>query len=286
VGQPLEGRGEAEAGDGRPLAVTRFRAKAQPWATMLVAGAMGVRQDFYAPVARFFAQSGVHAMTFDYRGVGASRRGPLSKETATVTDWADQDMNAMLGEAWRAAPDLPLIVLGHSLGGQIVGLLPDNDRVRAVVAVVAGSGWYRHNERMKLGVRFLWHVAVPALTPVFGYFPGKALRMVGDMPRGVAYQWRRWCMHRDYLLSEGEAARDAYRRFAAPMLSYSFEDDPMITRAAVDDLVRHLASSRVTRRHVAPGEMGARRIGHFGYFAEASRDTLWRESLAWLRETV
>jgi predicted alpha/beta hydrolase len=286
LGQPLEGRAEAEAADGRTLAVTRFRAKGEPWATMLVAGAMGVRQDFYAPVARFFAENGVHALTFDYRGIGASRKGPLSREPATVTDWAYRDMNAMLGEAWRAAPDLPLLVLGHSLGGQIVGILPDNAQVRAVIGVTAGSGWYKHNERMRLRLRFLWHVMMPALTPIFGYFPGRRLRMVGDLPRGVADQWRRWCLHPDYLLSEGDEAREAYRRFAAPMLSYSFEDDEMLTRAAVDSLMRHYSSSAITRRHVSPAEIGARRVGHFGYFAEASRDTLWRESLAWLRETV
>ena len=69
------------------------------------------------------------------------------------------------------------------------------------------------------------------------------------------------------------------------MLSYSFEDDPMITREAVDSLNRFYTEAPITRRHVDPAEVGARRIGHFGYFAEASRATLWGESLAWLRTT-
>ena len=107
--------------------------------------------------------------------------------------------------------------------------------------------------------------------------------MVGDLPRGVAWQWRRWCLHPDYLLSEGEEARAAYGRFKAPILSYSFEDDSLITREAVDSLNRFYSASAVTRRHLSPAEVGARRLGHFGYFAESSRDTLWSESLAWLR---
>ena len=278
-----EGRGEGRATDGHLLAVTRFPAQGKPWATMLIAGAMGVRQDFYAPIARFFAQSGVHALTFDYRGMGFSRREPLAKVRTDVTGWANKDLNAMLHEARRPAPHLPLIVLGHSLGGQIIGIAPDNAQVAAVIGVTAGSGWYKHNERMRMEVRLLWYVFMPILTPLFGYFPGKSLRIVGDLPRGVADQWRRWCLHPDYLHGESAGTREAYRRLGAPMLSFSFEDDPMITRQAVDALNAFYTASAITRRHVAPGEVGARRLGHFGYFAESSRDTLWSESLAWLR---
>ena len=140
----------AKAADGHALAVKPYRAEGTPWAAMLIAGAMGVRQDFYGAVARFFAGNGV-----------------------------------------------------------------DVAKVDAVIGVTAGSGWYRHNDRMPLRVRFFWHVAVPLLTPLFGYFPGKAIRMVGDLPKGVALQWRRWCLHPDYLLSEGEASRAAYARFSA-----------------------------------------------------------------------
>ena len=273
----------AKAVDGVDLAVTRFPAEGKPWATMLDGAAMGVRQDFYAPIARFFAANGVHVLTFDYRGVGASRSGPLSRVDVDVHGWAFKDFNAMLSEARKPAPDLPLALLGHSLGGQILGIAPDNAAVKAVIGVTAGSGYYELQERMKHRVRFFWHVAVPVLTPVFGYFPGRALRMVGDLPKGVAYQWRRWCMHPDYLLSEGPASLAAYRRMDAPMLSYSFTDDEMMSADAVDSLNAFYTSSAITRRHVAPRDVGASRLGHFGYFSENRRDTLWKESLAWLQ---
>ncbi|MFL6259471.1 MAG: hypothetical protein ACJ76Y_07150 [Thermoanaerobaculia bacterium] len=34
----------------------------------------------------------------------------------------------------------------------------------------------------------------------------------------------------------------------------------------------------------SPREVGAPAIGHFGFFRERFRDTLWRESSGWLRE--
>ena len=164
--------------------------------------------------------------------------------------------------------------------------MPEGARLDAFVTVTAGSGWYRHNERMRLQVRIFWFVAIPLLTPLFGYFPGKRLRMVGDLPAGVAWQWRRWCTHRDYLLCEGEATRRRYEQVTAPVLGFSFEDDLMLTRRSIDELHGFYRNARVERRHVAPAGAGRRRIGHMGYFLPESRDNLWRDTLAWLRERV
>lgn len=280
----MELRDTAKAADGFDIAVTRFPAEGAAWATMLLAGAMGVRQDFYEPLARFLAENGIHALTFDYRGMGASREGGLRGFEADISTWAQSDLDAMLREARAMDPGLPAFALGHSLGGQLFGSVPEGARLDAFVTVTAGSGWYRHNERMRLQVRIFWFVAIPLLTPLFGYFPGKRLRMVGDLPAGVAWQWRRWCTHRDYLLCEGEATRRRYEQVTAPVLGFSFEDDLMLTRRSVDELHGFYRNARVERRHVAPAAAGRRRIGHMGYFLPESRDNLWRDTLAWLRE--
>ena len=266
------------------LAIARFPAQGKPWATMAFGSAMGVRQEFYAPFARYLAENGIHVVTFDYEGMGASRAGPMSQVRADVMKWS-RDLDAMLGEARAMAPGLPLLFMGHSLGGQLLGVLSRNAGVAAALTVTAGSGWYRFNDRMALQVRIFWFLAIPALTPLFGYFPGKALRMVGDLPAGVARQWRRWCLDRDYLLCEPDA-RAAFERVRAPILAYSFEDDPMITRRAVDALHAAYGAARVERRHVAPADVGERYIGHFAFFAPRSRETLWPYPLGWLRDAV
>jgi predicted alpha/beta hydrolase len=282
-GIPSDARETAKAADGYDLAVTRFAAQGAPWATACIGGAMGVRQDFYAPFARFLAESGIHVLTFDYRGSGWSRPRRLVDFPATVTQWAELDLSATLREARKPAPGLPLLFVGHSLGGQILGLAPENEQVSAAVHVAVGSGYYKLNEKMALYVRFLWYFLMPALLPIFGYFPGKKLRVIGDLPFGVAWQWRRWCLHPDYVLSEGA---DSYARFArvkAPILSISFADDALITRSAIERLEAAYPNARVDSRHIAPRDMGRERIGHFGFFSRASRETLWKQSLEWLR---
>jgi len=271
------------ATDRHPLAATRFTATGTPWATMAFGGAMGVRQDFYHPFAQFLADNGVHVVTFDYRGMGYSRQGSIRELDADVSTWAEQDLDAMLGHARAVDPALPLLFMGHSLGGQLLGVLPRNAEVRAALSVTAGSGWYKHNDRMPLQVRIFWFLAIPALTPLFGYFPGKTLRMVGDLPRGVAWQWRRWCLHPEYLMAEGDRYRSAFARVKAPIRVYSFEDDPIITRTAIDRMHTFYGAARIERHHVAPRDIGAARIGHFGFFARSSESTLWADSLKWLK---
>jgi predicted alpha/beta hydrolase len=280
----VELRDTAKAADGHELAVTRFPAEGEAWATLLLAGAMGVRQDFYEPLARFLAESGVHVLTFDYRGMGASREGSLRGFAADLTTWAEADLDAMLREARAMAPGLPALALGHSLGAQLFGAVPEGPRLKAFVTVTAGSGWYRHNDRMPLQVRLFWFVAIPLLTPLFGYFPGRRLRMVGDLPAGVAWQWRRWGTHPEYLLREGAGMRRRFDAVTAPVLGWSFEDDAIITKPAIDQLHGFYRNARVERRHVAPRDAGRSRIGHFGYFLPESRDNLWRDTLQWLRE--
>lgn len=282
----MELRDTAAATDGYELAITRFPAEGRAWATMLFAGAMAVPQDFYAPFARFLAQAGIHVLTFDFRGMGASRPNDLAALDATASDWAGKDLEAMLGEARRAGPQLPLAVMGHSLGGQLLGLVPSNGAVRAVLNIAAGSGYWRLNDRMPVRLRIFWFVLVPVLTPLFGYFPGRRLRAIGDLPAGVVRQWRRWCLDPRYVLAEGEGAREGFDRVSAAIRSYSFTDDDMITRAAAQALDRFYRHARVEECHVAPGDVGAKRIGHFGFFAERARATLWPEALGWLRRAL
>ncbi|HEX3061955.1 MAG TPA: alpha/beta fold hydrolase [Usitatibacter sp.] len=278
--------GSARAADGYELAVTRFPAQGAPWATMCISAAMGVKRDFYAPIAQFFAENGIHVLTFDYRGMGGSRRGDLAKLDADVGTWIEKDLAAMLVEARNPDAYLPLLYVGHSLGGQVIGVTPGSEAVRAAVTANAGSGYYRLNDRMKWRVRLLWFFMFPVFTPLFGYFPGKRLRMVGDLPRGVAYQWRRWCLDRGYLLAEGEAWRAKMARFNAPILRYSFADDAMISERATDELHALYRGARVDRRHLAPSQLGEAPVGHFGFFHPRSRDRLWREALEWLRNEV
>ena len=278
------------AADGYPLAATRFAPAASAasgapasGATIVLPCAMGVRQSFYYAFAHWLAEQGHVAITFDYRGMGDSAPASLKGFAASVTDWATKDYNAVLRWAKQDGAR-PLFVVGHSLGGQLPGLLPDAGLIDGLVTVASGNGYWRYNApKTRRIVPWLWWVLVPVLTRVYGYFPGKRLRKLGDLPRGVVLEWRRWCLNRDYVAGVGgEPVRAGYRRIVCPMLSVSFTDDEMMSDASIRTMNACYANARLETRRIAPYDVGVPRIGHFGFFREQFRATLWPQVAGWI----
>ena len=253
-------------------------------ACVVIGGAMGVPQVFYAPYAQWLAQQGYRVFTFDYRGHGASLRHVpgqrLRHFRADLHDWV-RDYEAVIAHARSSTPQAPLLLLGHSLGGQLPGLFEHPARVDGLLAIASGSGYWRENAiALKRHVLFFWHVMVPVATRVCGYFPGRRLRMVGDLPAGVILQWRRWCMHPRYSAgAEGPEAAQRYARVRFPIQSWSFGDDEMMTLRGIRSLLTLYSAAPHKLQVIHPVEVPSRRIGHFGFFREAMQGTLWQRSL-------
>jgi predicted alpha/beta hydrolase len=49
-------------------------------------------------------------------------------------------------------------------------------------------------------------------------------------------------------------------------------------------LLASYPNAPIERRWTQPGAIGARRIGHHGFFGEQQRETLWRAALDWLEQ--
>ena len=255
---------------------------------MLVAPATGVRRRLYRAFATHLAGAGFDVLTWDWRGTGDSRPATLRGYDASLSAWATRDLvGAIAWGAERTAPGARLLAVGHSFGGQAVGLAPNAHRLAALVTVAAQSGYWRHWPGTS-GYRYaaLWYIVMPVLTAAFGYFPSSRLGLGEDLPAGVAREWARWCRAPGYLGDFADATMTGFaghRAFRAPVLAVSFSDDPFASPRAVDALHREYAAAAVTRRHVRPADVGAREIGHFGFFREGRTPGLWDEVAAWLR---
>lgn len=275
---------ELVAADGARLAARVFEPAGAPRAALLIAGAMGVKQDYYAPLARWLAaEHGIAVLSFDYRGMGASRRHKLVDERADVLTWARQDCAAAITAAVARLPDARLYWLGHSLGAQIVGLVPGHEQLAGVLSVASGSGYWKLNHpRTRLVTPLLWWVVVPVALKLFGYFPGKRLRKVGDLPGGVMAQWRRWCLHPDYVASESAAVRAELAASRVPITALTITDDELMTWEGTRSLFGLYASAPVEYRRLHPAEHGLARIGHFGFFRASMQASLWPLLPRWI----
>jgi predicted alpha/beta hydrolase len=271
------------AHDGFELGAHRYDPPegATPRALLVLAPAMGVKQSFYASLATWLAQQGFVTFTFDYRGMGDSRRGTLSGFRADLFDWATKDCAAVIDHARAFDPTLPIGWVGHSVGAQLLGLVPNRHWVSAVLSIAAGSGYWRFNARpLRYYVLALWFI-VPFLTRAVGYFPGKKLRTVGDLPSGVANQWRKWCLDVDYMGVEGEALRRELASVDIPITALSFQDDEMMTLRGTKALFALYSGAKIEVRRVRPADLGLPRVGHFGFFRPSMETTLWPMLTEW-----
>jgi predicted alpha/beta hydrolase len=257
---------ELPADDGHLLGATRYEPD----------------QRFYRAFAEFFAERGVRVITYDYRGVGRSRPTSLRGFHATMTEWGKLDARAVHEYVRRHHGDGPLAILGHSFGGQLIGLVDEMEDADCAVLVGAQLGYYGNwpaAARVKFG--FAVHVAIPTLTAAFGYLPGR-FGLGEDLPRGVAEEWARWCRHPDYLASTHPDAIGRFAGFDRPTLFYSFTDDSFAPKTAVNGLLGRLSAAPLEHRRRGPHDFDGTPIGHFGFFRRNFSNTLWPESLAYV----
>jgi predicted alpha/beta hydrolase len=210
--------------------------------------------------------------------MGKSRTGSLRRVRADIVTWAEQDATAVLRALETRVPGVPVTWIGHSLGGQIVPFV-EPGAVAKVITIATGSGYWRQNApQLKRKVWLFWWLAVPLATPLFGYFPGKRLGMVGDLPRGVIRQWKKWCMQPDYAAGDGPAMRARFAAVTTPITSLSFTDDEMMSGASIDSIHALYEGAPRTMRRLAPADLGVPRIGHFGFFRSEMKPH-WRAQL-------
>jgi predicted alpha/beta hydrolase len=134
------------AADGTALAGVLYEATGQTSSpAVLVAGALGVGQRYYAPFCSWLAAQGHTVMSFDPRGIGASLAqrpgGSLKGLGGDLLTWARQDF---AGAVRRLSSHTggPVTVLGHSLGAHHAAMsdVATQARITRLVAVAAGSG--------------------------------------------------------------------------------------------------------------------------------------------------
>lgn len=270
------------ARDGMRLGATLFRPRTSNGRALALLAAAGVPQEYYAKFSAYLAAGGFSVLTFDYRGIGHSRPARLRGFAARMRDWALLDAPAALDYLERAAPDARLMAIGHSIGGVALGLVPGAERLRAALMVGSQNAYWRNWP--PLGQAWMWvavHLVLPVLPRLLGYLPSKRMGLGEDLPAGVAIEWARWCRDPQYLVG-ALGARQAYAGITAPLRAYAIADDRFAPPRAVQGLLALYPSARTELRRIAPRALGVDAIGHFGFFRERFRDSLWREAAEWL----
>jgi predicted alpha/beta hydrolase len=281
------------ATDGYLLGATLFLPRAAKRHAVLINSAAAVPRKIYRGFAGYLARQGCAVLTYDYRGTGDSRQKSLvgynqmkslAGFKASMSDWAALDVTAAVAWMRERYRDLPLNYVGHSFGGQALGLLPNNAEVSRALLIAAQAGYWKlmaSPERYRV-YAMLNFVGTP-LTRLLGYAPGwSGLGL--DLPKGVFLQWVGWVRNKRYLFDDPALkALQNFPHFQGAMRALCVADDPWATRPAVELLCSGFTAARPEILTITPAEVGAAKIGHFGFFRPEHRDTLWRGAAEWIQ---
>ncbi|WP_306326527.1 alpha/beta hydrolase family protein [Streptomyces venezuelae] len=253
----------------RDAATSTLRALAQPdpaAPVVVVLPAMGMSARNYTPLVRALHRAGLTVVTTDLRGHGESLPVPARGVRFGYREIVEEDIGAVLRETGAAFPDAPVLLLGHSLGGQL-GLIHcglRQPRLSGVVLVASGSAWYRCFGPLAGPRRLLLSQVYAAVAALLGHWPGERLGFAGRESARLIRDWSRQVRTGRYGVPGASGDYEqALGRVALPVLAVDVAGDALAPPAAVDHLCAKMPRADITRWHYGRGDAEGRPLDHF-----------------------
>lgn len=237
----------------------------------------GISAKYYGRFARYLAANDIPTLTYDYRGIGASRVGPLRDFVASVEDWAELDC----ASAIRYMTDrfeMPVYGISHSIGALIFGGAFNASSLAGLAMIAPHTGYVGDYRRAyQVPMALVWHGVMPLITTVVGYFPGRRLHLGEDIPAGIAMQWarRRGPTPGPNADQRTKTFMTRLAELELPALSVTLSDDGFATLKGAERIRSYFANMSITSVVLTPKQAHVKRLGHFGFFRAAAEPTLW-----------
>lgn len=274
----------------QPLAATVYRPQDTIKAAVMIAPATGIKRQFYHHFATYLATCGFGVLTFDNEGIGESLSTELPKCDASLISWGRHDLPAVLDALQDEFADTTYHIIGHSAGGQLIGLMPNYRTVQSVFNVACSSGQIKNMDMpYKLKAMGFMDAFIPLSNLVLGYTPADKIGMGEPLPRGVARQWREWCNGSGYIKTAfGHSIHTHfYDELSMPALWLGFSDDDIANSDNINDMIRVFTKMPAKKRFYTPQDFGLSHIGHMRYFSRrthAKAPALWQMAVDWLEQ--
>ena len=250
-------------------AVLLARIPAAPNARLLWLPAMGVAARHYLPFAEMLAARGIAVFLHEWRGNGSS-----SLRASREHDWGYRELLEDIATsdalATATAPELPRVIGGHSLGGQLAGLhlALHPDAASALWLVASGAPYWRTfpaPQRWWLlpGYRFL-----PWLARINGSLPGRLIRFAGNEARSVMADWERSALSGRYAATGIDIDLDAAMAgFTGEVRAIAMAEDWLAPSASTAFLLSKFRPSRTDMAVFDAARLGTR-ADHFSWMKQ------------------
>lgn len=244
---------------------------------ILICPATGITQGFYHNFSEWLSEQGFNVMVFDFRGIGQSLYGPLRESNASIQDWGQLDIPAAIDLLLNKTQQEKVTLLGHSAGGQLLGIVPNYDKVAQVISISGSTGHVKGLKgRTKRMAPVMFNLIFPVSSLIKGYGATNFLGMGENLPKNVAKQWAQFCSKPGYVINAiGKTIFDDYHsEIQCPITVYWSSDDEIATEANVKDLLRLYPNAQTDMIELRPQEHGHKAIGHMLMFKK-SHQNLW-----------
>lgn len=260
------------------ISITKYTPKITNNKSIIISSATGVLQNYYSKFATYLCDLGFSVYSFDYNGIGKSLNKSIKENTSDLTQWA-KNQGAIIDYAQTLNPSYKLILITHSIGGPLIGLNNKTIALDAIITVASQTSYWRlYKGYYRFRMYMFWHVLIPGLTPLFGYFPSKTLGLFENLPKPVVNQWKNWGKHPNYFLKEYNKTDLFFGKIKCPTLVLSFSKDEFAPKETVDWFAQLFTSTTVDRRHI----LNKPHVGHFGFFRESFKTPLWELTENWI----
>jgi len=253
--------------DGATADLVVYRPPGPVRAALLWIPALGIAARHYESFAVALAAHGIAVGVHEWRGHGSSDR-----RASRRCDWGYRellvfDLPRSLESLAACVPDVPLLVGGHSLGGQLACLLAALTPLPlgGIALVASGAPYWR---RFKPWVWFAYAFA-PLLARVAGRLPGRRIGFGGNEARGVISDWARSGRTGTYaaagLAVDLEAA---LRRQHAPVHALRLCDDWLAPASSLAYLVDKMPDAPCDSGVVSAADLGGVQADHFAWMKQ------------------
>lgn len=275
--------------DGYQVAATLFVPKTTPQtapkATVIINSATGVLRQYYNGFARFLAEQGLQVISYDYRGIGGSRVRNTTDKALSMINWGRKDYSAVVDWVEAQYPEHKILGVGHSIGGQLLGLLPDNHRISAYLNIASQHAyWGQWRGKFKAQSFFFFHGLLPAFR-FSRQFPKWVLGSEA-LPRHVARDWSRFGRKPFYTDIDGTVLKENFFNYRGKIRFLAIADDhafapPSAVKSLKDNVYKNAEGELLL---LEPKEYGMKRIDHFGFFQKSMNKKAWQECSDWLNQ--
>ena len=177
-------------------------------------------------------------------------------------------------------------LIGHSAGGQLVGLMHNAAELTSLFNFACSSGQLKNMKTLySVKANFFMNFFIPLSNAFFGYTKSQWVGMGEPLPKAAAQQWREWCNSEGYVkASFGKTVHShLYDKLAIPSMWVNATDDEIANNANVADMLSVFTRLKAETLTLTPADHSLDEIGHMKFFSRKSQ-TLWSYALNWLEK--